>query len=161
MSNEITIRQDLQCGDLGDIVALHGRAYESVRGFGLSFEAFVARTLAEYVLDNGMRGRIWLAHKGDRLVGCTAMVLRDNQQGQIRWVLVDHDCRGTGLGRKLVEDALQYARDNNCTSIYLETTDGLPESQTLYESLGFETKLEEDAELWDGVRPLIVMRLML
>ncbi len=161
MSNDVTIRHDLHCGDLGDIVALHGRAYEPVRGFGLSFEAFVARTLADFVLDDGMLGRIWLAHRDDRLVGCTAMVLRADKQGQVRWVLVDPECRGIGLGRRLVESSLQYARDNGCTSIYLETTDGLPESQALYESLGFTVVSEEDAELWDGVRPLIIMRAML
>ncbi len=160
-SNSITIRHDLRPGDLGRVVVLHGEVYESIPGFGLSFEAYVAKTIAEYVLDNQARGRIWLAERGGELVGCVAIALRGEGVGQLRWVLVDPSARGIGLGRKLVETAIRYCVDQACTSVYLETTDGLRESQALYEALGFETLSNELAELWDGVRPLIRMRLPL
>lgn len=93
VSSHITIRHDLRPGDLGRIVSLHGEAYEPLGGYGLRFEAYVARTVAEYVLDN------------------------------------------------------------------LFTTDGLPESQALYEKLGFHVTSNEIEELWDGERPLIRMQL--
>jgi GNAT superfamily N-acetyltransferase len=89
------------------------------------------------------------------------MVLRGEGKGQLRWVLVDPVARGAGLGRRLVEGALDYCRDNDCQSVYLETTDGLAESQALYESLGFNTVVDRPEELWDGVRPLIQMELSL
>ena len=161
MVSDISIRHDLRAGDLGRVTTVHGTCYDDLPGFGISFEAFVARTLAEYMLDARANGRMWLAERGDDLVGCTAIVLRDDQVAQLRWVLVDQSARGVGLGKELVNRAIDYSRDNGCSKIYLETTDGLPESQTLYEKLGFVETQNRPEELWDGVRPLIFMELAL
>ena len=161
LADTISVRDELRAGDLGSIVALHGTCYEALPGFGLAFEAYVARTVAEYILDAGAKGRIWIAERDGRLVGCTAIVLRDENRGQLRWVLVDQSARGLGLGKRLVNNALQFCRENGCKEVFLETTDGLPESQALYDALGFEIVSHESEILWDGVRPLIHMKLEL
>ena len=158
---EITIRHELRAGDLGRIIELHGECYDDLPGFGITFEAFVARTIAEFVLDVGANGRIWLAERDGRVIGCSAIVLRDNARGQLRWVLVAPSARGIGLGKELVLDALDWCRNKNCREVYLETTNGLPESQALYEALGFRVVSDSPEELWDGVRPLILMELEL
>jgi N-acetylglutamate synthase-like GNAT family acetyltransferase len=142
-------------------VTLHGEVYEPLPGFGLKFEAYVARTIAEYVLDNDSRGRVWLAERDGQLVGCTAIALREVDTAQLRWVLVDMTARGIGLGRRLVEGALDYCRESGCSSVFLESTDGLPESQALYDDLGFEIVFQDVEELWDGERSLIRMRMAL
>ena len=157
--DDISVRSELRAGDLGRIIALHGECYDVVPGFGRAFEAFVARTIAEFILDAGAKGCIWMAERDERLVGCAAIVLRDENRGQLRWVLVDQSARGIGLGKRLVNDALQYCRDNGCKEVFLETTDGLPESQALYDALGFEIVSDELEKLWDGARPMIMMRL--
>lgn len=159
MLKDITIRHDLRVGDLGRIIALHGEVYDALPGYGLAFEAYVARTIAEYVIDAGGTGRIWLAERGNTLIGCAAMILREEARGQLRWVLVDQSARGMGLGKDLVNRALDYARDNGCSRVFLETTDGLPESQSLYDTLGFRVASDVREELWDGVRPLIRMEM--
>ena len=141
MSGDIVIRHDLRPGDLGRVVTLHG---DALPGFGLTFDAFAARTVAEYVLDAGANGRMWLAERDGQLLGCTAIVLRDDARGQLRWVLVDPAARGIGLGKELVHRALAFCRD-----------------QALYEALGFQTVSDSPEELWDGVRPLILMELAL
>ena len=161
MPDDISIRHDLRVGDLGRVIALHGEVYDALPGYGLAFEAYVARTIAEYILEAGGTGRIWLAEREDRLVGCAAMILRDEQRGQLRWVLVDQTARGIGLGKELVNRTLAYARDSGCSRVFLETTDGLPESQSLYDALGFEVISDVREELWDGVRPLIRMEIQL
>lgn len=157
----IDIRHHLRCGDLGRIVQMHGTVYEPLGGFGIRFEAFVARTIAEYVLDNDARGRVWLAERGAALVGCSAIALRDPGVAQLRWVLVDRAARGLGLGRRLVEMSIDYCRDAGCHSIFLETTDGLPEAQALYDSLGFRLVSSETVDLWSGARTLMRMQLPL
>ena len=159
MSDEITIRHELRCGDLGRIISLHGEAYESLGGYGLRFEAYVGQTIAEYVLQTASKGRIWLAERSDALVGCAAIILRGEGVAQLRWVVVDPSSRGRSLGRKLMDRSLAYAREQSCNSIILETTDGLPESQGMYQKLGFKVTSETQEELWDGERPLICMRL--
>ncbi len=161
MLENFSIRHELRPGDLGRIIALHGAVYDALPGFGLRFEAYVARTVAEYVLDAGQNGRIWLAERNGELLGCTAMILRERERGQLRWVLVDPAARGIGLGKNLVNRALDYGRRQGCSQVFLETTDGLPESQQLYEALGFKVVSEIREELWDGVRPLIHMELAL
>ncbi len=158
---DIQIRDQLRCGDLGRIITLHGFVYEPLGGFGLSFEAHVAKTIAEYVLDNESRGRVWLAERDNDLVGCVAIAEREQNTGQLRWVLVDPVMRGYGLGRKLVALALNHCVERGMTSVCLETTDGLPESMQLYEKLGFEVLSTETADLWDGPRKLIKMILQL
>lgn len=159
MSADIAIRTELRPGDLGRVIELHGRCYEELPGFGLPFEAFVAQTIAEYVLGAGKQGCLWLAERGDELVGCTAIVLREGKRAQLRWVLVDQSARGIGLGKQLVHAALDYSRAQGCASIFLETTDGLPESQALYEKLGFQETANDVVDLWDGPRALIVMEM--
>ncbi len=161
MRADVTIRHDLRPGDLGRIVSLHGEAYAPLPGFGQRFEAYVASTIAEYVLDNDSKGRIWLAERGDKLVGCTAIALREDNTAQLRWVVVTPAARGAGIGGTLVGKALDYCREQGRESVHLYTTDGLPESQALYEKLGFVITDNEPDELWDGVRPLIRMQLEL
>ncbi len=158
---DIRIRDKLRCGDLGRIITLHGVVYEPLGGFGLSFEAYVAKTIAEYVLDNSSRGRVWLAERDNDLVGCVAIAEREQNTGQLRWLLVDSAMRGFGLGRRLVTLALDHCVERGMTSVYLDTTDGLPESMQLYEKLGFEVLSTETADLWDGPRKLIKMILQL
>jgi N-acetylglutamate synthase-like GNAT family acetyltransferase len=158
---DIQIRDELRCGDLGRIITLHGVAYEPMGGFGLRFEAYVAKTIAEYVLDNSSRGRVWLAERDKDLVGCVAIAEREQNTGQLRWVLVDPAMRGVGLGHRLVTLALDHCVERGLASVYLETTDDLPESMQLYEKLGFKVFSTETADLWDGTRKLIKMSLQL
>jgi hypothetical protein len=56
MTDTIDIRHELRAGDLGRIISLHGRCYDQLPGFGLRFEAYVARTIAEFVIDAGTTG---------------------------------------------------------------------------------------------------------
>lgn len=162
MSNDITIRTELRSGDLGRIIMLHGEVYDDGGvHFGLPFEAFVARTIADYILDNKAKGQVWLAEHNNTLCGCAAIIDR-NSKGQLRWVLVSPALRGTGLGKKLVLNALDYARQQNWSEVYLETTEGLDASMQLYQSLGFYVVSETKEKLWsEAVQKLIVMRNML
>lgn len=159
MSGGVTIRTELRPGDLGRIVTLHGEGYAGEQGrFGLAFEAYVARTIAEYVIDNGARGRIWLAERNGALAGCTAMADRGGK-GQLRWVIVSPDARGLGIGKTLVANAMDYAAQQGWSEVYLETTSGLPASMDIYLRLGFEIAGEERLELWDPhVQHVIHMR---
>ena len=159
MSDALSIRHDLRCGDLGRIISLHGQAYEPLGGYGLRFEAFVGQTIAEFILQNDAKGRIWLAERSGNLAGCAAIVLREDGVGQLRWIVVAPDERGKGLGKDLIARALAYCRDQGCRSVHLETTDGLPVSEKMYEKLGFRVISNTVEELWDGKRPLILMRL--
>jgi len=162
----LRIRHDLRPGDLGRVIALHGEVYRQWPGFGLEFEAFVARTIAEYGLENGFNGRIWLLERErpdgpDELVGCCAIALRSESLAQLRWVLLDAGLHGGGLGRRLVETALDYCRESGIDRVFLETTDGLEASSALYRRLGFRETANEVVPMWCGPRRLIRMEMAL
>ncbi len=148
MTDEITLRSELKPGDIGRIITLHGEGYEQEDGeFGLTFEAHVARTAAEFILDNGARGRVWLAERGRDLVGCAAMVDRSDR-GQLRWIIVSPAARGCGLGDRLISAAMAYAEECGFREVFLETTPGLDTSMRIYEKLGFKIIKEEFLPLW-------------
>jgi len=161
----LKLRHELQPGDLGRMIALHGQVYRQWPGFGLEFEAFVARTVAEFGLENRFNGRIWLLERGlDQdagLAGCCAIAFRSKRLAQLRWVLLQHQLHGSGLGRRMVEIALDYCRDSGVERVFLETTDGLEASGALYRKLGFRETSNRVVTMWSGPRPLIRMELKL
>lgn len=164
MHNEINIRHDLRPGDLGRLIALHGTAYEGEDNhFGLVFEAYVARTIAEYILDNKGQGRIWFAERADKLLATAAMVRREtagapnDAHGQLRWILADPSARGLGLGKTLVNTAMDYARTEGFSEVFLETTEGLEASMSIYRALGFQEVSRETQNLWLGENTVITM----
>lgn len=159
MTDDITIRSDLRPGDLGRIITLHGEGYEQEAGqFGLTFEAFVGRTIAEFVLDNDARGRVWLAERGTRLVGCAALVDRGDK-GQLRWIIVSPAARGLRLGARLIDAAMAYASERQFREVFLETTPGLDASMEIYRKLGFEVVNEQMHALWtEEALPVLTMK---
>ena len=160
----LRLRHDLRPGDLGRIIALHGEVYQHWPGFGLEFEAFVARTIAEYGLDKDFNGRIWLLERegsSPELVGCCAIAFRSRGWAQLRWVLLRPEFSGRGLGRRLVETALTHCREAGIERVYLETTDGLEASSALYRKLGFRETSNRIVPMWREPRPLIRMELSL
>ena len=161
--SDIHVRAGLEPGDLGRVVSLHGELYaEEDAEFGPKFEAFVAGTLCDFVVQNDARGQVWLAYHGDRLIGSSALVERDGEtglRGQLRWIAVRKTYRGLGLGRELVQLTLDHARDIGCSEVFLETTQGLDASKVLYERLGFETTAVTDEPLWTDHTTVIHMRL--
>lgn len=158
MTDAPKIRTTLRPGDLGRLIQLHGEGYErETSHFGLTFEAHVARTVAEFILDNGANGRVWLAENGADLVGSAAMVDRGDR-GQLRWVIVAPQARGTGLGKKLIHAAMNYAADQPAwREVFLETTDGLAVSMEIYHKLGFEITAEKLEDLWEEKKQKVIV----
>src|SRR5688500_13735635 len=106
-----TIRTHLLPGDIGSIVHLHGILYAREYNFDYTFEAYVAGPLAAFALEPSDRQRIWIAEHEDRIVGCVAIVEAEPDVAQLRWFLVDPVVRGMGLGRRLLEESVQFSRD--------------------------------------------------
>lgn len=162
----ISVRHDLRAGDLGAVVSLHGVVYAAEQGFDATFEAYVAGPLAEFVRTRGPRERLWIAERGDRLVGCIAIVgagprgaLNHAGEGdasasevggtaQLRWFLVAPEARGAGLGRRLLGDAVAFARTCGYRSIQLWTVSALKTAAALYRAAGFEKVEEKPGRMW-------------
>ena len=148
MDHTITIRHEIRPGDLGMVTHLHGVHYAREWGLDTTFEPYVARPMSEFVLAGPSAGRLWIAERGDKLVGCVALVNVEPGVGQLRWFLVTPEGRGTGLGRDLLTHALDYARSEALRRVYLWTFDGLEAALHLYRKAGFRETDRTEQDLW-------------
>jgi len=148
MPEDFTLRHDLRPGDLGSIVHLHGTLYAREYGFDPTFEAYVAGPLSQFVLTRTERDRLWIAERGERLVGCIAIVGASPKEAQLRWFLVDPSARGCGLGKRLLQESVAFCRERGYDSIFLWTVSALTAAARLYRSAGFHKVEEKPGEQW-------------
>ena len=88
-----------------------------------------------YVMERG--GEIWLAEVAGRVVGCWALLAMEQGRYDVAKMAVAEECRGLGVGRKVLAYTIARARELGATSLYLETNKKLANAVHLYESLGF------------------------
>jgi GNAT superfamily N-acetyltransferase len=147
---DISLRHDLRPGDMGRVIAQHGELYAQEYGFDHGFEAYVAETVAEFgKLARPGLDRLWVAERGGQHLGSIAIIGRGNELAQLRWFLVHPDARGTGLGRRLVDESLAFCRAAGYRSVCLWTVSGLDAAAHLYRQAGFrKTETKPPATLW-------------
>ena len=145
----ITIRQELRPGDLGQILYLHGLLYSQEYNYGLRFEGYVAQSIGEYALLEDFSGSsLWLAEEGGRLVGMIAIAKRSEAVAQLRWFLLHPQWRGKGLGKFLLQQALDFCRNWGYQRVFLWTTRDLEAACRLYERAGFRPGEEKQHDQW-------------
>ena len=140
----MVVLRGLRPGDLGWIAQRHGEIYAREYGWSQSFEAFVARIVADY-LDNHQPGRenAWIAEVDGQRAGCVFCVRNDDETAQLRVLLVEAWARGHGLGARLVAECVQFARDSGYRKLVLWTNDILVAARRIYLAAGFELVREE------------------
>jgi GNAT superfamily N-acetyltransferase len=136
-------------GDVGEVVALHGRLYADEYGLDATFEGYVARGLGEWrTTPPAGPGRLWVAEAGGPVVGCVGLTGDSPSVGRLRWFLVDAPARGTGVGRSLFDTALAFARESGYGLVVLETFSELGGAARMYRAAGFERVDSWTGRLW-------------
>lgn len=148
MASAVTLRTHLAPGDLGELVHLHGVLYAREHGFDHTFEAYVARPLAEFVLAASPRERLWIAECDSRRVGCVAIVASSSEIAQLRWFLVDPSARGIGLGKRLLNEAVDFCEASGYRAVTLWTVSALAAAAGLYRRAGFQRVEQKPAKKW-------------
>lgn len=133
-------------GDIGWAIERHGTLYADEFRWNHEFEALVAQILGTF-LEKQDPGREagWIAEVDGERAGCVFLVQNaaDGQTAQLRCLLVDPKARGHGIGRRLVDACLQFAREAGYLRMILWTNDVLVSARRIYESAGFELIEEE------------------
>jgi GNAT superfamily N-acetyltransferase len=126
-------------GDFGWVVERHGVLYRDEYGWDETFEALVARIVADYV-EHGdhRREAAWIAEVDRERVGCVFCMKKEEKIAQLRLLLVDPSARGMGIGTRLVEECIRFARRAGYQQMMLWTNDVLVDARRIYERFGFK-----------------------
>lgn len=139
----VTIREH-RSGDIGWVISAHGRLYAEVYGWDISFEALVAEIAAKFLREfKPGQERCFIAELDGAPVGSAFVVRESDEVAKLRLVLVETRAQGLGLGKRLVREALAFARAAGYRRIVLWTNDILHAARAIYIAEGFRLVAEE------------------
>lgn len=128
-----------RAGDMGWVTSAHGAIYTQEYGWDITFEALVAKITAEFIEHfDARRECCWIAEMDGERVGSAFVVRKTDEVAKLRLVIVDPKARGLGLGKRLVEECLRFAKSAGYKSMTLWTQDYLYAARGIYQRAGFK-----------------------
>ncbi|MGY8634704.1 helix-turn-helix domain-containing GNAT family N-acetyltransferase [Bradyrhizobium sp. 14AA] len=131
-------------GDMGWVISKQGAAYAADYNWDISYEALVAEICAQFIKNyDAAREHCWIAEVGGEPVGSIFLVKATDEIAKLRLLQVEKKARGLGVGRALVEQCIQGARERGYSRMTLWTQSILVAARGIYQSAGFKLVKEE------------------
>ncbi|MGF1480315.1 MAG: GNAT family N-acetyltransferase [Cyanophyceae cyanobacterium] len=132
-----------QPGDMGWIVHRHAVIYSEEYGWNDQFEALVAEIVAAFIRNYAPRKeRCWIAEMDGENVGCVFVVKQSETIAKLRLLLVEPRARGLGIGTRLIDESIKFARRSGYQKLTLWTNSVLQTARHLYQKAGFRLVAE-------------------
>jgi N-acetylglutamate synthase-like GNAT family acetyltransferase len=138
-------------GAIGRVTELHAMVYHELCDFDVNFVVFVAKEFADFQANfDAQHDGLWLYKRNNRIIGCIAIdgSQHESEGARLRFLIVDPEYQHNGIGKILMEEAIEFCKARLMSRIFLWTTPALHQARRLYEKFGFVLVSEVPHQDW-------------
>ena len=136
--------RDPRPGDIGWIIHRQEMLYWTEYGWNQEFEALIAGIMSKFILNfDASMEKCWVAERNGEIVGSVFLVRKSKTTAQLRLLYVEPAARGLGIGARLVDECIRFARAKRYKKMTLWTNSVLGSARRIYEAAGFSLTKEE------------------
>lgn len=136
-------------GDMGWVIYRHGTLYAQEYGWGERFESLVTNVVADYLKHHDpSKESCWIAEKDGKNVGSIFLVRDTDEIAKLRLLIVEPETRGMGIGARLVDECIRFAKQCGYKKLKLWTNSCLHSARKIYERCGFQLIEESPHDLF-------------